>query len=423
VAAAQLARGGAGQADPAAERGRRVLVAPPPRTHPLARSNFAERANRLVAWSWSSGLSAKPPLDPEFLWARGSAGFTAADENASRDPADVVDFRERLAALCEALNREADLNALGQAMAYGQLKANVRTRHALGRMWREQPELARTPLAPPIIVVGQMRAGTTRMHRLLAADPRHCGTRLCNSIEPVPRRPDIRPFTCGLGLWIGRQINPWLDTLHPFGAKRVDAELGWLSAALSPCVYEVQWRVPSFSRWSEGRDVSPIYREMARTLGSDAAVMGNAAKPRVLKCPQYSEDLPALLAQFPDARVVVTRRDNEDVLASTLSVVTSQMAYQTDRASLPEIEAEWQRKLALREERMEGALAEFRGPLAEVEFAELNRDWRGAMAQVYAALGLELTPAALTEMEKEQAVSERSAYRLHSSTYRRFAPA
>jgi hypothetical protein len=151
--------------------------------------------------------------------------------------------------------------------------------------------------------------------------------------------------------------------------------------------------------------------------------MRDAAKPRVLKCPQYAEDLPALLEQFPDARVVVTRRDKDEVLASTLSVVTSQMAYQTDRASLAEIEREWERKLALREQRMTAALAEFRGPLAEVEFTELNRDWRGAMARVYTTLGLDLTPAALRAMEKEQAASKRSAYRLHSSTYRRFAPA
>ena len=31
-------------------------------------------------------------------------------------------------------------------------------------------------------------------------------------------------------------------------------EIGWLSAALSPCAYEAQWRIPSFVGWSEARD-------------------------------------------------------------------------------------------------------------------------------------------------------------------------
>jgi hypothetical protein len=121
--------------------------------------------------------------------------------------------------------------------------------------------------------------------------------------------------------------------------------------------------------------------------------------------------------------VVVTRREAHEVLDSTVSVVASQMAWQTDHASLAEIEAEWRRKLALREARMREALAGYEGPLAEVDFADLNRDWRGAMAQAYAALGLELTPSALAAMEREQALANRSAHRLHAGTYSRFARA
>src|SRR5690606_8660852 len=126
----------------------------------------------------------------------------------------------------------------------------------------------------------------------------------CNTLEPVPRRPDTRPLRSALGLALARRINPWLDMLHPFGATRVDEELGWLSWALNPCAYEAQWHIPSFVAWSEARDAAPVYRELARVLRSDSAAMGDADRPRVLKCPQYAEDLPALLAQFPDARVV-----------------------------------------------------------------------------------------------------------------------
>jgi hypothetical protein len=375
-----------------------------------------------MAASWN-GLNPMPPLDPDFIWRKGGKGFDPADERAGRDPEDVADFRERLARLCQALAEEAALNALGHAMAYGQLKVTVRTRLGLGRLWRRRPQLASTPLAPPIVVVGQMRSGTTRIHRLLAADPRHAGTRLCNSIEPVPRRPDIRPLRCAAGLALARQINPWLDTLHPFGAARSDEELGWLAAALNHCIYEAQYRIPSFVAFSEARDAAPVYREWARILRSDAATMGNADRPRVLKCPQYAEDLPALLAEFPDARVVVARRDAEEVLASTVSVVAGQVAYQTDRADLAGIEREWRRKLALRERRLADALAAFPGPLAQVEFAELNADWRGAMTRVYAALGLELVPEAVAAMEREQKASGRSAHRLHAETYRGFARA
>src|SRR5690606_22138277 len=117
------------------------------------------------------------------------------------------------------LQDEAQLNNLGLVLAYGQLITAIRTRHALGRLWRENPGIEQTPIAPPIIVVGQMRAGTTRLHRLLAADPAHCGTPLYRALDPVRPRVDLRPVKTVAGLALARRINPWIDTLHPFGTR------------------------------------------------------------------------------------------------------------------------------------------------------------------------------------------------------------
>ena len=67
-----------------------------------------------MAWSWK--YNDKPPLEPDYIWRKGSAGFETADESAARTADDVADFRERLAALCRALREEAQLNALGHAI-------------------------------------------------------------------------------------------------------------------------------------------------------------------------------------------------------------------------------------------------------------------------------------------------------------------
>lgn len=393
----------------------------PPRPHPLARSRLSERAGALVETLWERGVTPKPPLEPEFLWQVGSKGCDEADEQSVRLPEDVADFRDRVDRLCQSLRDEARLNALGHTMAYGQLTSAIRKRHALGRLWREQPALAETPLAPPIIVVGQMRAGTTRMHRLLAADPAHAGTRFCNSHDPLPRTPDLRPLKSAAGLAIARRINPWLDTLHPFGPTRIDEEIGWLSASLDACTYEAQYTIPSFVAFNEASDGCAVYREFTRILRTDAATAGNADRPRVMKCPQFCEQLPALLEQFPDARLVVTHRTHDEVLASSVSMVSAQMAFQTDHASLDAIESEWRRKLALREVRVEAALADWHGPVARVDYAALDADWRGEIERTYAALGLALTPAALAAMEAEQAKSARDAHHAHAKVYSTFS--
>ncbi len=399
------------------------MASPPPRPHLLARSRTAELADRVIETIWDKGIHDRPPLEPEALWAVGSKGFTGEDESFGRCAQDVADFRTRLEAICRSLREEADLNALGHTMAYGQLTAAIRVRHNLGRLWQKHQGIEQTPIASPIVVVGQMRAGTTRMHRLLAADPAHSATRLYNSLNPVKHGLDLRPLKTRLGLAVARRINPWIDALHPFGATRVDEELPWLSHGLSPAALEAQYRIPSYVGFSEGRDASPVYREFARVLRTDAAQMHNAALPRVLKCPQYAEDLGALLAQFPDARVVVTRRDSDAVLASTVSLVSCQMAYQSESVALEAIEHEWRRKLALREQRMNAALHGFSGPVAEVSFDDLSADWEAEIARVYNLLGIELTREALSAMHAEQGRAAKSPHHAHAGMRRQMEKA
>ncbi|MCH5372873.1 MAG: sulfotransferase [Planctomycetes bacterium] len=217
---------------------------------------------------------------------------------------------------------------------------------------------------------------------------------------------------------MARRINPWIDAMHPFGATRVDEELPWLSHSLSPAALEAQYRIPSFVGFSEGRDAAAIYREFDRVLRTDAAQMGNAAQPRVLKCPQYAEDLGPMLERFPDARVVVTRRESEAVLASTVSVVASQMAYQSETVELAAIEQEWRRKLALREQRMRAVLRNFYGPVAEVDFNDLSADWEAEIVRTYRTLGLELTREALSAMRTEQGRAATSPHHAHADMQR-----
>lgn len=381
---------------------------------------MAERANRLISEVWARGWDEKPSLEPEYIWRAGSKGYAPEDENSIRSEEDVADFRLRLERICASLNREAQLNALGHTMAYGQLKNAVRKRHALGRLWREKPALAQTPIAAPLIVLGQMRSGTTRLQRLIAADPRHAGTRFCDSHDPVPATPDLRPIKAWAALLMARRINPWLDALHPFGPTRTDEEIGWLSAALSPPAFEAQWYIPSFVAFNEGQHAGPVYREFARILRTDAAIQGNADLPRVLKCPQFAEDADALFGQFPDARVVHSQRDFQDVLESSVSMVASQMAFQSDRRDLTALESEWARKLGLREQRMDEALCGFGGATAYVQFADLGRDWRGTMAAVYKTLGLEFTSAAEQSVAGEQGRSRRDSHVQHGKMMKEF---
>ncbi|QIQ85590.1 sulfotransferase [Erythrobacter sp.] len=398
----------------------------PPRDHPLARSPLADRTSALLGNAWAKGRLPEPSLDARGLWeiaARPLGAQAAAAEQAGREEADVADFRERLDRLTRAVREEAALNPLGRAMAHGQLVRAIRNRLRLGALWAKRPEMAETRLAAPIIVIGHMRSGTTRIHKLLAADPAHSHTRYCDAYHPVPSRFGVNRAKSALDLALLGALNPWLQSIHPMAPARAEEELAWISAALHHSIYESQWHIPSYSGWSEARDPAAIYREFARMLRTDAAHRGVAELPRVMKVPAFAEDLPALLTQFPDARLVIARREREAVLKSAVSLAANQMAIQSDTCDLARIETLWRHKIDLREKRMAKALATFRGPVARLDFEALGADWEAEIARAYAELGLELSPAALAAMRAEMKSSERGAHRAHSDQLARFAEA
>lgn len=398
----------------------------PFRPHPLARGVRADQANAFLGKAWARGWLPPPALDPADLWAVAAKPFGARAETAEyggRSAEDVADFRLRLTRLCQSVTTEADLNPLGRVMAFGQLMRAVRNRLALGELWHKRPVLLTTELAAPIIVIGHMRSGTTRVHKLLAADPAHAHTRYCDAYHPVPARLGMNRVKSTLELAMLGVLNPWMQSIHPMAPADVEEELAWLSAALHHSIYESQWHIPTYSAFSESRNPAPIYREFVRMFQTDAASRGIAHKPRVLKVPAFAEDLDTLLGQFPKARLVLARRDPDAVLQSAVSLAANQMAVQSDTCELAAIEARWRRKIALREDRMKAALAGWRGPVARLEFDDINTNWEGAIARCYADLGLGMTPAASAAMRKVMAASHTSHHHAHSAQLARFAGA
>lgn len=399
---------------------------PPTRDHLLARGPLAERANEFLGKAWSKGWLPPPELDPDALWALAAKPYGAqadAAEHGGRSEKDVADFRERLTRMIASIGAEADLNPLGRAMAWGQLSRVVKNRLAFGALWQERPELLATPLAPPIIVIGHMRSGTTRLHTLLAADPAFSHTRYCDAYHPVPAPLGMNRVKAALELAMLGALNPWMQSIHPMAPAGVEEELAWLSSALHHSIYESQWHIPAYSAWSEARDPAPIYREFARILRTDAAHRGIAGRPRVLKVPAFAEDLATLLATFPDARLVLAQREREAVLRSAVSLAANQMAMQSDSCCLASIEARWRHKIALREDRIAAALEGWHGPVARAAFDDLNADWEGAIARVYADLGLTLTGSALLAMRKVMATSQDGHHHAHAAQLARFAGA
>jgi len=366
------------------------------------RTHFIDLANAAILGSRKLGLASQPVLELDALLdaARGATGL-----------ADFGDrwFEQPFAVLLEALQGEARLNRAGEWAARAQFVKVLKD-----RLWAEQwfarhPEILSRPLPRPVIVMGPLRSGTTRVHRLLACDHRFNHVRSFETISPVPRpgfvhgAPDFRVTLAARIMLVARLANPRTLTIHPTGPMEAEEELGLLVNSFWGMKHEAQWWVPSYGRWCEQQDARPAYVQMARLLKLVGwSQQASSLRPFVLKTPQHMLDLPALLRVFPDARLIFTHRDPQAMVASAASLAWNQTIIYSDHADSHAIGAEWLRKTRLLVERMMRARADIApSRMIDVHYEDMERDWRGAMERVYRFLGLDLKPA-LPAMEAYQ---------------------
>ena len=105
-------------------------------------------------------------------------------------------------------------------------------------------------------------------------------------------------------------------------------------------------------------------------------------------------DLPALLNVFPDARLIFTHRDPQQVTGSAASLAWNQTIIYSDNVDPKAVGQEWLRKTHLQVTRMMEARKSIAPDrMIDVQYDAMDRDWRGTMDRVYGFLGLDIEPA------------------------------
>lgn len=361
---------------------------------PPRRTRFIDLVVKGMAFSRRAGVSHPPALEYGTLLQQ------ARDHTGLDDFGDCW-FEKPLRVLLDALRDEARLNAGGEWAAMKQFQKVLHDRLWAQQWFEERPEIMARPLPRPVIVVGPMRSGTTRMHRLLSADHRFSHLRSFETISPVPRpgfdhqKPDSRVALASRIMRVARLANPRTLTIHPTGPMEPEEELGLLVSSFWGMKHEAQWWVPSYGRWCEAQDPTPAYRQMARLLKLIGwSQQESSLKPWILKTPQHMLNLPALLKVFPDARLIFTHRDPLAVVGSAASLAWNQTIIYSDHADPARIGAEWLRKTRLQIERMRAAREEIApSRMIDIHYEEMDRDWKGTMGRVYDFLGMDIAPA------------------------------
>ena len=385
------------------------IIGDPPR-----RTRFIDFANAAMLLARRTRFAEPPVLEKAAL---------LADARAATRLENFGDkwFERPLEALLESLNREARLNPAGEWTARAQIHKMLCDRLRAEEWFAHHPEILARPLVRPVIVLGPMRSGTTRVHRLLAADHRFTHLRSFETISPVPRAgfihgaPDFRVTLAARIMKVARAANPRTLSIHPTGPLEAEEELGLLVNSFWGMKHEAQWWVPAYGRWCEREDARPAYEQMARLLKLVGwSQQASSLRPWVLKTPQHMLDLPALLATFPDARLIFTHRDPVAVVGSAASLAWNQLVIYCDHVEPAAVGEEWLRKTKIMVERMIAARADLApSRMIDVHYEDMESGWRGTMARIYRFLDLDLAPTlpAMEAYVAREAATKRKPHR------------
>lgn len=311
-------------------------------------------------------------------------------------------FLPALRVLLAALENEARLNPFGRLHARTKILGSLKNRLWAEACFAAHPEIRGRRIAAPIVIVGPHRSGTTRLHRMLAADARLQYLTTWEGFNPAPRLrlPDrgraVRYAEVAKGLGIAPRFYPGAFVGHPMHADWAEEEMLLLNHSFCSFAFLGEFTVPSYYRWYLDCDRSAAYRDMADLLRLISWSRGASEEQRwVLKDPQHMLDLGALLAVFPDAKIVFTHRDPLKTVASVISLMWHFSVQHTDAPCRQAVRDVW---LDFCEQAARRCLRDRAhvpaGQQIDIQYEDMNRDWRGVMAKVYGIAGIDFTPAA-----------------------------
>jgi len=95
-------------------------------------------------------------------------------------------FMEGLIVYLDSLERDAQLSPIGRAGKRLRLVEILCNRLRARKMFQEHPEILEQEIKDPVFIIGLPRTGTTKLQRMIAADPNVAFLRYYQSFNPVP---------------------------------------------------------------------------------------------------------------------------------------------------------------------------------------------------------------------------------------------
>lgn len=357
---------------------------------------------------------------PSFEAAEESLHQAAIDATGLSDFGDAF-YRDNLRAYLGALDEAGKATSSGRLVLMGQVVEMLKSRlHTIAAL-KANPRVRDNAIKAPIVILGLPRTGTTALHGMLNCDPQLQGLQNWLATQPMPRPAEAtwRSYPAyqhaQAALDGAYEAVPELAAMHFITAADVDE----CRSVMTQCFANTSLSWPSdlqpYTRWLHAHDMRreyAYYADVLRLIGAH-----EPQKTWLLKCPHHSVCADALLAEFPDARLIFLHRDPASVVPSISSMVYRLRSLTEGDQTRPQrcgeqmlghLEYALQRLLQVRAQHPQNFM--------DLRFTDFMADPMQAVRSIYARFDLELADETEARMQNWQATNPQGKHGSHRYT-------
>jgi hypothetical protein len=307
--------------------------------------------------------------------------------------------------LVRAINGEANLHPVGRFITRERFVSLLNIRLRAEYFFRKYPEILEQELYPMWIIIGLQRTGTTKLQRLLAADPAHRVIPSWEVINPIPldlnlyqpltpstphslnssypHPRDKRISVANLSVNAVKLMSPGFFAIHPIDAMQPEEDILLLDLTFLSTTPEAMMNVPSYSNWLETVDQSPAYAYATKLFKFMQWI--NPARRWVLKTPHHLEFPDLIEKHFGNVHFLWPHRRIYESVPSFLSMVTYNHMIFSDDVDVDRVGRHWVRKTgymldrALDYRMKEGNQEKF----TDIYYKDLITDSLGELSKIY----------------------------------------
>lgn len=347
--------------------------------------------------------------------------MNTAAESADLDDFGDLHFVEPLRQRLAAAGRYVSFSETGLANFTSGIVNDLVNRLRLTRDLKRHPEILDEDVSDPIVIFGLPRTGTTKLQRMMSADPANQSLLFWKILnfapfpEAVSGQPDPRIAVGKAACEYTAAAYPEVLKVHAAYYDQAEEDSFLVGASYEHFVNTVTLSEQDYSSYIQARPSANPYRYLRTVLKYLQWQEGGKHGPWILKAPVHLGYIKTVLSMFPDATLVQTHRDVVTAFASLCHLIEVASPMNGERAEPLQIGHDQFRNWGMEWDRNQADRATLTSSdrLVDVDYEEIKNDPFLVIERVYALAGRNLSEAGRVTMARWQTENRKGRHGGH----------